>query len=88
MSYTTRFNAFSSYNSRTGAPFDSNMEGHYVNEAFKAIGEDMATTFSFTNIMAYDTPPSNISPDGWTIDAYSKILKSFDSRYGGVFAPS
>jgi len=38
--------------------------------------------------MAYDTPPANISPDGWVISAYATILKSFDSRYGGIFAPS
>jgi len=38
------------------------------------LGYNIAEVFSFVNIMAYDTPPSNISPDGWVISAYAKIL--------------
>lgn len=64
------------------------MEGSFVADAFTAIGENVADVFTFVNIMAYDTPPSNIGPNGWTIDEYAKILKSFDNRYGGIFAPS
>ena len=69
LSYTTRFNAFSNY-SQDGIPFDSNMEGVSVAAAFTSLGENIADVFSFVNIMAYDTPPSVISADGWTIAAY------------------
>mgnify|MGYP003573969109 FL=1 len=88
LTYTTRFNAFSKYNDRTGTPFTSNEEGFAVAAAFKAAGKDIADVFTFTNIMAYDCPPSDISKNGWDIDAYSAILKSFDNRYGGPFASS
>ena len=87
LSYTTRFNAFSNY-SQGGVEFASNMEGTFVAAAFTELGYNIADVFTFVNIMAYDTPPENISPDGWTIEAYETILKTFDNRYGGIFAPS
>lgn len=57
-------------------------------QAFTNLGLNIAEVFTFVNIMAYDTPPSVISAQGWTIAAYEKILQSFDNRYGGIFAPS
>jgi hypothetical protein len=50
------------------------MEGVYVAAAFKALGYNIADVFTFVNIMSYDTPPTVISADGWTISAYEKIL--------------
>jgi hypothetical protein len=73
MSYTTRFNAFLDFY-QNGTAFHSNKEGFAVAAAFEALGENIADVFTFTNIMAYDTPPYVISKDGWTIDAYTKIL--------------
>lgn len=46
------------------------MEGTAVAAAFTALGQNIADVFSFVNIMAYDTWPSVISEDGWTIAAY------------------
>jgi len=87
ISYTTRFNAFSDYY-QDGKAFPSNQEGVTVAAAFTALNANIAEVFSYVNIMAYDTPPSVISKDGWTVEAYATILKTFDNRYGGLFAPS
>lgn len=38
--------------------------------------------------MAYDVPPEVISPVGWTVAAYEKILNTFDERTGGLWAPN
>lgn len=35
--------------------------------------------------MAYDIPPEVISPTGWSVEAYEKILKTFDNRNGGLW---
>jgi len=84
MSYTTRFNAYSSYE-QDGKEFDTNLEGFSVAAAFQQQGEVLQNVMSFVNIMSYDIPPNVISSNGWSPQAYQNILTTFDARHGGLF---
>ena len=53
----------------------------------ETLGYTFNEVFTYVNIMAYDVPPSVFGPNGWTVQAYYDILKTFDNRYGGPFNP-